>query len=231
MERRLPYQTPARQLPLLISFLMALLVHGLWTSVSLRSPQPAAPPSPPQVTAYFRELPGGWSPTLFSLRSPAGFSGAMRENAVRTAPPLQSPLALTESIRLPLPDESFFLRESGELPRTDTQLQTLHFPFSPPAVTLEEPGWSLRFPDHPELEIRLSRLPETVPARVPFGVTGEMTFDASGRLASLVLDPALRQDALIPEVNRVLRRVQVPTASPGKRMRFDFRYTPAGGRP
>lgn len=229
MVRNHPDRTTAPQLPVLICFLLALLVHGLWMSLSLRSPQAAAPPSPPQVTAYFRELPGGWSPTLFSLPSPAGFSGAMRENAVRTAPPLQSPLALTESIRLPLPDQEWFLRESGAIPRPDTALQTVQFPFTPPAVTVEE-GWSLRFPDYPELEVRLSRLPGQTPERLPFGLTGEMSFDASGRLTSLVVDPSPQQDPLLPGVNRVLRRVRVPEATPEERMRFRFWYTPTGGR-
>lgn len=219
--------TLRNSIPLLGSFSLALVLHGFWFSISLESPQSIDRPTPARVTAFFEELPGGWSPTLFSLPSPTGFSGAMKDNRLRTAPPLQSPLDLTESIRIPVPKFSLRPESTLEMPRNIRGRALLSTPL-PAMATPGREKWSISFPDAPELEPRLSRLPENTPENVPFRVSGSMSFDASGRLVSLLVDPASQEDAADLNSIHVLRRVQVSNATPGEWVRFHFTFATRG---
>lgn len=214
-------------IPMVGCFTLAAVLHGFWLSVSLESPPQTSRPHPTRVTAYFEELPGGWSPTLFSLPSPTGFSGAMKENRLRTAPPLQSPLTLTEDIRVPVPKFSLRPEAVLEMPR-DVEGYVIP-PYTVPGKTASAvERWSLVFPEDPRLEARLSRLPQERPEILPYTISGEMAFDASGRLASLLVDPSSQEDPADISIIRTLRRVRAPLAPPGRWIRFSFTYSNTG---
>ena len=216
-------------IPMICSISLALLFHALWLSLRLSTPEPQSFNPPPVVSAFFRELPGSWSPTLFSLPSPTGFSGAMKKNNLHTAPPLESPLDLTGSVRLSMPDLSLSQELNRSFAPEESRLKTLGFSIQPSQPD-RVPEWSFVFLDDPEIESRLSRLPQEVPERIPFELNGEMTFDESGRLLSMIMEPTSFQDPVAGEAIRILRRIQAPEAPAERRMRFRFSYLPGGNQ-
>lgn len=210
---------------LLLSFGAAVLLHALWGMMPISMPAAAEEEDPPQVTAYIQALPGGWSPTLFSLPSITGFSGAMKQDRFETAPPLQSPLELTEEIRIhaagPIDEASAPSLSLGR----PTHVRSVLLP----APAVPEPassGWRLSFPLLPDRSVRLSRLPARRPQSGSLDLSGDVQFDASGRVQSLVVHPPVPSgDPAVQEAVRALRRVRVDNSvQAGQPYRFQFRY-------
>lgn len=211
--------------PLGLSLVIASLLHLIWFSIPINVPQKTTMAQPPVVTAFLRELPGGWSPTLFSLPSPTGFSGAIKQSDLQVAPPLQSPLHLTESIRL----SSTALPPTASSPfpsfsDTQTGVFSSIFPFPEPEPTAVS-GWLFQLEEEVPFDVRISRLPQRVPDEVHFEVRGQIFFDESGRLESLLIDPPHRDTQVFQEAVQVLRRLQAPNSDAGRPYRFRFSYT------
>lgn len=217
-------KTGSGALSLLICFGLAAAAHVLWLLTPLEYPQPPVRKEAPVVTAYVRELPGGWSPTLFSLPSPTGFSGAMKEESFHTVPPLQSPLRLTESLRASPPEVNLPEQPMtwGER-RTPTPLETV-LPPPDSAAPPERAGWRVDFLNGPDTEVRITRLPGETPQNGKLELSGEVSFDVSGRVSSLLVHSTKKQDASVREAVNALRRMRAPDAPPDYRFRFRFSY-------
>ena len=210
---------------LLLSFAGALVFHAAWLAIPLGRPASRPLPEPPTVTALVERIPGGWSPTLFSLPSVTGFSGAMKQDRFQTLPPLQSPLNLTGTVKVPFPEASFWdpvplaLPPSSSLPLS----AQLELPDAQPPASM--PMWSLELPDLALAPLRLSRRPEQEPSVPRLDLTGEIAFSEGGRVSSLVVHPPVPRDPAVQGMIRVLRRVRSGSDYPVHQpLRFRFSY-------
>ena len=207
------------------SLFLAAGVHACWLLMDLSSPEPGDPAPLPQVVAFSSQTAGGWSPTLFSLPSLTGFSGAMRDQSLQSAPPLVSPLRLTEDIRYERnpPEMSLPELDAGRVPFSDSVLSRVTGEAEPSGL---EPGWQLSFPDGNALEVEWSRVPAGVPEDGGFELVGEISFDESGRVSSLLLHPPLPEDPVTSEAMQTLRRIRSLEEKPSQQVRFRYRYQP-----
>ncbi|MDF3128902.1 hypothetical protein P0Y35_06820 [Kiritimatiellaeota bacterium B1221] len=218
---------PSWILPIL-AVSLSLTVHALW----LLPPQalPPAQPAPQEsrLYAYLNLDARTWSPTLFSLPSSLGFSGAIEQNASNVEPPLKSPVQLTrlEPVNLSLLFDDAVLHPplamQSQLPVT---VYSDHRPASKPAFPSV---WRLQVLEGPSSKLELSRLPPE-PSGGSVVVTGDMTFDQGGQLTSLILDPMDLPENLRSDIVRVLRRVRREGSQIEARIRFRFSFAPSEG--
>jgi hypothetical protein len=216
---------PAWTLPLL-SLAASLLLHAVWSLPRVR--MPTAVPARPALAMTLRQVRGSdeWRPVLFSLPSPDGFSGVIRRLDTRLSPPLETPVTLIE----PSPFQPLDFGETARLPdfplREDAVTLLTPTPPEPVPQQPERGGWTLRFPDRPDLRVVLARDPRIQNPREPVRLSGDMTFDPDGRLLSLLFEPhnrsAREMDLLLPDV----RQVTLPSRAGAGRYRFELEYRP-----
>ncbi|MGA0369714.1 MAG: hypothetical protein ACO3N7_09730, partial [Kiritimatiellia bacterium] len=180
---------PSWGLPLL-AVSLTLMVHALWLVFPQPRPVPAPEPRSVRLFAYPNLDARTWSPTLFSLPSSLGFSGAIRPNSNNVRPPLQSPLSLIDSAPLdlsrifPEPGLKYDPPREWLLPVTSAAY-TDPLPFSKNTPYV----WTLKVLEG-VADLELNRLPPSPGDKLTLVLTGEMTFDAGGQITSLFLDPA-----------------------------------------
>jgi|GEM_PF-1589444 len=216
---------PSWALPLL-ALSLTLMVHGLWLVI----PQPKLvhikSSQKIRLYAYPNLDTQAWSPTLFSLPSPLGFSGAIRKSSTNIVPPLQSPVVLNKAYPLkmtdvfPDPGLQSPLNFSGELPITI-------YPSTPLQVApIQKSQWRFRVLEGSESEFELSRLPGAPLNRKTMVITGSMSFDGNGQVQTLVLDNPTQAGDLRPQLLRSLRRIRQRTPQENSHIRFRFDYSP-----
>ncbi|WFB37388.1 hypothetical protein P3T73_06400 [Kiritimatiellota bacterium B12222] len=210
----------------MMALLLAFMVHALWVVI----PQPhlhretVVPKG--KLYAYPNLDTQRWSPTLFSLPSPLGFSGAIRQREPNVLPPLKSSLILHSPSVVNLDD--FF-----ETPGLDIPLSPVsHLPITvySEAKVLPQPvlsfSWRLTILDGDDLDYEMVRLPGPPQSARAVVLHGTMTFDASGQVSSLILDPPLLPQETRSAVLRSLRRVRRLKGEGETRIRFRFAYEP-----
>lgn len=217
---------PSWGLPIL-ALSLAVLVHGLWLVAPQYPPEIAARPHKVRLYAYPNLDTRVWSPTLFSLPSSMGFSGAMRQNASNVLPPLKSPVRISRPTEVSM--DLLFTEPvlQNELPLRSNLPVTL----PPIALPVESAAWGyvwqLDALNGPKSQLEINRLPVSPPGGGPLVVTGTFDFDRGGQVQSLILDPPALSPDLRTQVIRALRRVrQIKPAAP-RRVRFRFAYVPA----
>ncbi len=216
---------PAWILPIL-ALSLSVTVHALWLLPPQELPPQQPPPKESRLYAYLNLDARTWSPTLFSLPSSLGFSGAIEQNASNVEPPLKSPVQLTrlEPVNLTeLFDDAVLhppLAMRSNLPITV-------FTKSESALRPEFPSvWRLKVLEGPPSKLELTRLPPE-PSSGSVVVSGAMTFDQGGQLTSLILDPVDLPPNLRSDIVRVLRRVRREGSKTEARIRFRFAFAPA----
>ena len=221
---------PSWGLPLL-AVVLSLLVHALWLISPQKQPELQPKPQIVRLYAYPNLDTRVWSPTLFSLPSSLGFSGAIRQNTSNVLPPLKSPVRISHPT--PLQIEAMFpdtgiQREPSLRNRLPVTVQPME---RTPAAKDLVYAWKLDTPDHPDILLELNRAPGIPPSEGPVVITGTLVFDPGGQVQSMMLDPPVLYPGLRPQVIRSLRRVRRLNGSDTQRIRFRFAYVPAEENP
>lgn len=216
---------PSWCLPIL-ALSASVLVHALWLIPPQKQPDVQVKSQALRLYAYPNLDTRVWSPTLFSLPSSLGFSGAIRQNTSNVLPPLKSPVRINHPT--PLQMEAMF-PDPGL--RTELNLQTrLPVTLQLTEKTSTRPdmvyAWRLDTPEHPDIRLELNRSPGIPPSEGPVVITGTLVFDPGGQVKSLLLDPPMLYPDLRPQVIRSLRRVRRLNGSGSQRLRFRFAYVP-----
>lgn len=204
----------------------SLLAHAVWLIPPQHHPAPASSPPTIKLYAYPNLDTSVWSPTLFSLPSALGFSGAMRPSTSNVLPPLKSPVRISQLT--PVNIEILF---PEPVIKEKIQLQTL-LPITVPPTGFaadsvpEIYAWRLEVLDAPDIRLELNRLPGVPPFQGGVVLTGTMTFDPGGQVQSLLLDPPVMYPDLRPQIIRSLRRVRRLRGNGTQRIRFRFAYAP-----
>ena len=173
------------------------------------APLPHAPPMPvswwPAAEAPALDIRALWSPALFALPSPAGFTHALRQERVRLAPPIQA-------LR---PEPAYLPRASVSVENSQTAMSRFTLP-SATGVGRLAPDSGVLPPRHPESETdRMlfsagweSRLLAGIDleygswTNVAWSARVEMRFDPQGVPVSMLLEQA----SGLPEVDGRLAR-------------------------
>jgi len=130
------------------AILLALVWHGawaVWLSVANPLPPAARPPAPtvsyitPGAEPARAEVRQLWSPVLFALSSPAGFSRAVLDGEAAIRPPLNPPSASSNLLEHLLPLAPAAALPAGRSLRDDAAQRLAGFPDSPPPPSLFPP--------------------------------------------------------------------------------------------
>ncbi len=198
---------------------MAWMFAGLWFGAMVLLFRVAPAPEPevraaPMPVSWWPAEGGGderdirtlWTPSIFALSTPAGFSHALRRERSRLAPPVQPPRASAAFLENPRPAAAFDLAAPERLHVAEEGARS-----EPRRV-----GGGVFPPRSPERETPGMVFPEGWESRLFFGIDRdfgawtnqawtarvELRFDAKG-VPALAL---LAQSSGIPEVDRRLAR-------------------------
>jgi hypothetical protein len=219
---------PAWTLPIL-SLLVAVAVHGIWAVMPLHLPTPVQGVSAPFITAVTSGEVKDWTPVLFSLPSPDGFSSVVKHVTANVQAPLTSTLELTQRHAL---DASQFFDQKG-LPAFSAGSHYTPVTVEAARVSKAESplstGWNLQVVGRPDFPLQFYRdIRIENPERV-FELTGEMRFDSFGQVESLFFDPASSPAGVVRSVLPDLRLVRIPRAFAPARLRVRLTYQPQEG--
>ncbi|MCC5850552.1 MAG: hypothetical protein JJU29_20895 [Verrucomicrobia bacterium] len=211
-----------------ISVLTALFLHALWLMMPLSKPQRPAT-SPTRTVLNFQPESTGflWSPTLFSLPTSMGFSGARdRQSQTVAMPPLESPLDLAMSLDL---------APANLLPSPTLPMQSMQPRFAPLTPAAEEfppesrsgpYRWRLSFTSDEAPELQVFRPPRIPLSPVTLNITGVMHFDEYGQVSHLLVDPPGPPPPLRQELLQSLRLARIQRGLGPVRARFQLNLQP-----
>jgi hypothetical protein len=193
----------------LIAVTVSLVVHGLWALLPFPQLEPVSYIPPPPLRAIPNLDTHVWSPTLFSLPSPVGFSAVLKSMPEPAPAPLQSPLQLLSAYVLDLnglfPTNGLPPLSSGRPPLAAV------FPPARPAPSLTARSWELRSHAGAELPVQLTRLLPAPPDGRTLVLTGSLRFDRTGQVETLRLDPpAPAPPEFARDLAAALRRSRLP---------------------
>ncbi|GEM_PF-4786053 len=216
---------PSWSLPVLCVGI-SVLVHLGWSVPGLSLPSVQDRSEAPDVVLLQGNGRTEWMPVMFSLPSLDGFSGVVRRLDTSLTPPLTSPVDMAG----PTAFDPLAEMKTPALPAFPlAQEKITVFGPTPDSVASSpviRPGWSLRFPDRPDLRVVLIRDPRIQNPERAVRLVGEMRFDSFGRLQNVFVEPhdltAQVMQNLMPDV----RQVGIsPREAPG-RFRFELTFTP-----
>lgn len=218
-------KSPSWVLPVL-ALSLAVMAHAVWLlvpqpAISLRKPVKAI-----RLYAYPNLDTQAWSPTLFSLPSPLGFSGAIRQRTSNVIPPLTSPVVLNQTFPFNMED---VFPDPGMKSNPDNST-ALPVMVDPSRAFPEEESrpfeWSFRASKGRSADFELTRLPDAPPHGKVMVVTGIILFDLNGQVMSLLFDSPDSLGQMRPQILRSLRRLRWLTGGKESLVRFRFEYTP-----
>lgn len=212
----------------LVSLLTAVLLHALWLMMPWSRPLRPSEPPPRTVLNFQPESTGFlWSPTLFSLPTSLGFSGARdRQSQTVAMPPLESPLDLS----MPMSSMPMDL-----LPPAASPMQRMTPRFAPLTSETAElppesrPGphrWTLTFTSEDAPELLVFRPPRIPVSPVTLKISGVMHFDEHGQVKHLLVDPPGPPTPLRQETLQSLRLARIPRGLGPVRTRFALNLQP-----
>jgi hypothetical protein len=205
--------------------LLVILTHASWLFMPLGKWPELPTPTFPALTAFSKPGSQVWSPILFSLPSPTGFSGVTRADPVAILPPLQSPLDL--NTRHPLNLDEWF--PASPLPPAAAHpvmpLTPAAFP-QPSGPRVTGYVWTLRIleNDNPNfLAIRLPRVPAEARA---LSLEGILDFDRYGQVSHLLIDPPGSPAGQRTEITQSLMLMRLRPEDAPARLRFRLSLEP-----
>jgi len=215
---------------LLLGLAGALLLHGGWLLMPLPELRPREGFPLASIHLLSETPPWVWTPTIFSLPTRFGFSGAMYRDTSIVEPPLESPVDLSVSS---------WLHEEGprpppELPPpADTPAFGLLTPVPAESPAPTEPQvlrWSLVFPEQSLTPLSGFRPPQAPTLTRAVHLEGALEFDEFGMVSHVLLARNPLNDAERREVLRSLRSHRIPRGLPPARHNFRLSYLPEDSR-
>lgn len=207
---------------------LTVIVHVVWLVIPQKEMTLRPEPKGVRLYAYPNLDARAWSPTLFSLPSSLGFSGAIRKNTNNVLPPLKSPLKLTTlspvdlTALFPEPGLEKVMPVRSRLPVT-VRVDSPEELAEPPSFV-----WTLQVLEGKGSRLELNRLPAPPADGNALVLNGVMTFDPAGQITSLFLEPNSLKGSTRAQIIRALRRVRRSGEATEGRIRFRFAYQPAG---